>query len=411
MLPKRLTSPLAIDTAFAVVFVLLLYPSTAASVAGAGGILVLVGFGVALAIRRRSPSRSLALAWVLAVVQMAASIVALPLNVAVFGVLYAGAAYGDRALRRAALASALVGGIIAAVYLTWVNEDPLISTGGDTGDDVYQFTFILFGLWAVLGLSWALGRLSYARRTAIESRHARELAQLEQAQAQNDIVVEQERNRIARDMHDIVAHSLAVVIAQADGARYVRAVDPGAVDDALTTISATARDALGDVRVLLGQLRHSEDDLATPALADLGALIERMRAAGLRIDASLCDDPVHVGAAAQLALFRIAQESLTNALRHGAPAKPVTLTLGSDVDGLELVVKNALGTPSASDGHVGHGVVGMRERAALSGGVCTCGMDGDAWTVRVWIPAATTRGNPRSDDTRESPHRRQGEPT
>ncbi len=397
MLPKRLTSPLAIDSAFAVVFVVLLYPSTAAGSAGPGGTAVLIAFGAALAVRRRSPAWSLALAWTLAVVQMAGSVVSLPSNVAVFGVLYAAAAYGDRTLRRLGLASAVIGGVVAAVYLTWVNEDPLISTGGDTGDDVYQFTFIVFGLWAVLGLSWALGRLSYARRTAIESRHARELAELEQARAQNDIVVEQERNRIARDMHDIVAHSLAVVIAQADGARYVRAVDPGAVDDALTTISATARDALGDVRVLLGQLRHSEDDLATPALADLGALIDRMRAAGLRIDAPRIDEsvgeqPVHVGAAAQLALFRIAQESLTNALRHGDPDQPVTVKLESDSDGIELVVKNAPGTPIASGGHVGHGVVGMRERATLSGGVCTCGMDGDSWTVRVWIPAPTTKG-------------------
>ena len=397
MLRKRLTSPQAIDIAYAVVFVLI-FSASATGMVGAPGLVVLIGFGVALALRRRSPAVSLALAWLLAVVQMAGSIVNLSTNVAVFGILYATAAYGDLVLRRLGLASAILGGAIAAAYLTWWSVDPFISTGGEPGGSIEQFAITLFGLWAALGLSWALGRLSFARRTAIESRHARELAELEQARAQNDIVVEQERNRIARDMHDIVAHSLAVVIAQADGARYVRTVDPEAVDNALTTISATARDALGDVRVLLGQLRHSEDDLATPALADLGALIDRMRAAGLQIDATLCDDLVQVGAAAQLALFRIAQESLTNALRHGDSTRPVTVTLQSEHDGLELIVKNTPGTTTESHSHddhphLGHGVVGMRERATLSGGVCTCGMDGDSWVVRVWIPASTTKGN------------------
>lgn len=386
MLRTRLASSQTIDVVYAVVFVLVFYQATVRGVSGTPGLAMLVGFGVALAIRRRSPRWSLALAWLLAIVQMASSVLVLSSNVAIFAILYCSAAYGDRILRRVGLSSAIVGGVVAAWYLTYVSKDPFVS-GDEAVGTVQQFAVILAALWAVLGLSWALGRLSYARRTAIESKHARELAELEQARAQNDVAIEQERNRIARDMHDIVAHSLAVVIAQADGARYVRAVDPEAVDTALTTISSTARDALGDVRVLLGQLRHSEDDLPTPALADLERLLDRMRAAGLRIDASLVDAPVGIGAGAQLALFRIAQESLTNALRHGDTSQPVTVVLTGEGGGVELVVKNVPGSTSVQAGHVGHGVVGMRERAALSGGVCTAGLDDGTWTVRVWIPA------------------------
>lgn len=385
MLWKRLTSRQAVDIAYAVVFVLVLYPSTVRGASGTAGVAVLLGFGVALAIRRRSPRWSLVLAWALAVVQMAGSVLVLSSNVAIFGILYCSAAYGDRVLRRVGMASAVVGGVIAASYLTYVKEDPFDS-GTPSDGGLEQFAVMLAALWAVLGLSWALGRLSYARRSAIEASHARELAELEQARTQNDIAIEQERNRIARDMHDIVAHSLAVVIAQADGARYVRAVDPEAVDTALTTISATARDALGDVRVLLSQLRHSEDDLPTPALDDIGRLIERMRAAGLRIDADLADTPVTVGAAAQLALYRIAQESLTNALRHGDTTRAVSVSVENSPAGVELVVANSLPT-SDRPAHHGHGVLGMRERAALSGGICTAGPDDGRWTVRVWIPA------------------------
>ncbi|AYJ51728.1 sensor histidine kinase [Rhodococcus sp. P1Y] len=382
---KRLTSRQAVDTAYAVVFVLVLFQATVRGVSGSPGLAILAGFGLALAIRRRSPRLSLALAWALAVVQMAGSVLVLSSNVAVFGILYCSAAYGDRLLRRLGLASAVVGGIVAAWYLTYVSHDPFVS-GDEAVGNLQQFVIVLAALWAVLGLSWALGRLSYARRSAIEAAHAQELAELEQARAQNDIAIEQERNRIARDMHDIVAHSLAVVIAQADGARYVRAVDPEAVDTALTTISATARDALGDVRILLAQLRHSEDDLPTPALTDIGRLLDRMRAAGLRIDASLSDAPVTIGAAAQLALYRIAQESLTNALRHGDTERPVSFTVETDSTGVELIVVNSLTTSSHTEHH-GHGVVGMRERAALSGGVCTAGAADGRWTVRVRIPA------------------------
>ncbi|WP_316313707.1 sensor histidine kinase, partial [Clavibacter michiganensis] len=137
------------------------------------------------------------------------------------------------------------------------------------------------------------------------------------ARALQDVVVEQERNRIARDMHDVVAHSLAVVIAQADGARYARLVDPEAADEALRTISTTARQALGDVRILLAQLRHSEDDAPQPELKELSDLIDQMRSTGLTIEFVETGQPGEFGTGQQLAVYRIVQEALTNVLRHG----------------------------------------------------------------------------------------------
>ncbi|OZD01125.1 two-component sensor histidine kinase [Rhodococcus sp. 06-235-1A] len=391
MLRKRSISRQVLDIAYAVVFVLLLLSSTLNGVSGTAGAGILVGFGVALAVRRRSPRWSLALAWVLAIVQMVSGVLPLSADTAIFAILYCSAAYGDSVLRRVGLASAVGGGVIAALYMAYVDGNPF----GPPTEEGYQeprlaqFALLLAGLWAMLGLSWALGRLAYARRTAIESAHARELAEVHQARAEHEVAIEQERNRIARDMHDIVAHSLAVVIAQADGARYVRTVDPAAVDTALTTISDTAREALSDVRVLLGQLRHSQGDLPTPGPGDLERLFDQMRATGLNIDSSIDPTEVSLGAGTHLALYRIAQESLTNALRHGDPDRPVTVTIESDSAGIELTVRNSVLPGRSAPESSGHGVAGMKERAGLSGGTYSASGDDASWTVTAWLPATT----------------------
>ncbi|OZC67126.1 two-component sensor histidine kinase [Rhodococcus sp. 15-725-2-2b] len=396
MLRKRSISRQVLDATYAVVFVLLLLPSTLSGPYGSSGAGVLVGFGVALAIRRRSPRLSLALAWVLAVVQMVGGVLPLSADTAIFAILYCSAAYGDSVVRRFGLASAVGGGVIAALYLAYVDGNPFgpPTEEGYQEPRIAQFALLLAGLWAMLGLSWALGRLAYARRTAIESAHARELAEVHQARAEHEVAIEQERNRIARDMHDIVAHSLAVVIAQADGARYVRAIDPAAVDTALTTISDTARDALTDVRVLLGQLRHSQGDLPNPTPDDLERLFDQVRATGLTIDSSIDTTSVSLGAGAHLALYRIAQESLTNALRHGDPDKPVSVTIESDSAGIELTVRNTVRSVRSASESGGHGIAGMKERASLAGGMCTASGDGSSWTVTAWLPAAgsSTKG-------------------
>ncbi|OZD81401.1 sensor histidine kinase [Rhodococcus sp. 05-339-2] len=396
MLRKRSISRQVLDATYAVVFVLLLLPSTLSGPYGSSGAGVLVGFGVALAIRRRSPRLSLALAWLLAVVQMVGGVLPLSADTAIFAILYCSAAYGDSVVRRFGLASAVGGGVIAALYLAYVDGNPFgpPTEEGYQEPRIAQFALLLAGLWAMLGLSWALGRLAYARRTAIESAHARELAEVHQARAEHEVAIEQERNRIARDMHDIVAHSLAVVIAQADGARYVRAIDPAAVDTALTTISDTARDALTDVRVLLGQLRHSQGDLPNPTPDDLERLFDQVRATGLTIDSSIDTTSVSLGAGAHLALYRIAQESLTNALRHGDPDKPVSVTIESDSAGIELTVRNTVRSVRSASESGGHGIAGMKERASLAGGMCTASGDGSSWTVTAWLPAAgsSTKG-------------------
>jgi len=178
------------------------------------------------------------------------------------------------------------------------------------------------------------------------SRRAQVEAEASHAIAHREMLIEQERTRIARDMHDVVAHSLAVVIAQADGARYARASDAGAVDTALLTIAATARSALGDVRVLLAQLRADGPVGPQPGLVDLETLYAQLRASGLRLRVQQAGAPGDLPAGQQLAIYRIVQEALTNALRHGDRSADVRVRLAWTPDAVELGIRNDLPAPA-----------------------------------------------------------------
>ncbi|SNS46725.1 sensor histidine kinase [Rhodococcoides kyotonense] len=383
---------IVVDVGFALAFTVLFF-AAAVEHNGVGATIVLLGYGVALGLRRLSPVLALGLSWICAIGQMAAGLGTQAGNIAILFVLFATAAYGSPRLRKVGLASVVLGGVVAALFLTFVGGDQgfLYEGTRSVGEYTRQLLIVLVGSWAVLGLSWSLGRIALANRTSIEEKHQRALAEMEQAQALQDVAVEHERNRIARDMHDIVAHSLAVVIAQADGARYARVSDPESVDTALSTISTTARDALRDVRGVLAQLRHNTDDAPATESQDLSTLVERMRTAGLRIDFDGPGDTSALGAGGQLTLYRIAQEALTNALRHGDSSHAVSMSLTCDDAGTTMTVRNRV---RAAESTGGHGLIGMRERAALSGGTLTASLDEGVWTLVARLPAAEIQVGP-----------------
>jgi signal transduction histidine kinase len=188
-------------------------------------------------------------------------------------------------------------------------------------------------------------------------------------------------------MHDVVAHSLAVVIAQADGARYAAKADPKAVDEALSTISSTARGALGEVRLLLGQLRHAQDEGPQPGLEDLERMIEHLRGSGLMIAFETRGMPLALGAGQQLAVYRIVQEALTNILRHGDVTREAVVRFDWKQTDLEVTITSSLtSSPRTAELRVGHGLAGMRERAALVGGQLTTDVDDKNFVVRAVIP-------------------------
>jgi len=404
------TYQLVVDSSTALVFFLIAWPiETVLVETGAFGLeyrlgsvghlwfggLIAALFSGALAVRRLSPPIALGLAWVGALLQMGLGRPPSFSDLAIFGVLFATAAYGTRVVYWAGFASALVGALVITVYLF---AGPAFAGGGLTWQTLPLALMTLIAAAFALGLSWTIGALVRSAVRARENRAA-------QQRAEAETVAEQERVRIARDMHDVVAHSLAVVIAQADGARYAAAADPAVATEALATISTTARSALADVRLLLGQLRHRQGDGPQPTIADLEEVYAQVRAAGvpLRVDV----DPAPPGeppAAVQLAVYRILQEALTNALRHGAAGGSVDVGLSWLPDRVELSVRNSLRSTTAEPSQraaspardrpfatargesPGHGIIGMRERAQLAGGTLDAGAEGAGFVVQAVIP-------------------------
>ncbi|MGC5221262.1 sensor histidine kinase [Micromonospora sp. DT81.3] len=344
------------------------------------GITVALMMTGALAVRRWSPGISLAVAWFGAVLQMLAGLNPRLSDVAIFAVLYVTAAYGTRLVFWLGFASSLVGALVITIYLTL---GPFLGSSGVSWSSIPTALAVLVAAGFALLLSWTVGALV---RTAFRARDNRAA----QVRAESDAIAEQERVRIARDMHDVVAHSLAVVIAQADGARYAAASDPSAATAALTTISTTARAALADVRLLLTRLRHSEGIEPQPTLADLEGLYADVRAAGLEVSVDVDPAPrSEPGAGVQLAVFRILQEALTNALRHGAGSR-ADVRLAWHPDRVDLEVRNPVGqarvpVPAAGQGH---GLIGMTERAQLAGGRLEATERDGVFVLSATIPIA-----------------------
>jgi signal transduction histidine kinase len=213
------------------------------------------------------------------------------------------------------------------------------------------------------------------------SRRAR-LAALEvERDQQAEIGAARERARIARDLHDVVAHSLAVMVAQADGGRYAAPADPGAASLALAQIAETGRDALAQMGRLLGVLRAGEED------ADLPGLVRRLAGAGLPVELEVEGPARELPAEVQSCVHRVAQEALTNVLKHaGAPRRVevVLRYLDSEVD---LTVRDDGRGTAAGDGR-GHGLAGMRERVALHRGTVRAGpRAGGGYEVSARVPA------------------------
>ncbi|KQQ27640.1 hypothetical protein ASF54_02320 [Frondihabitans sp. Leaf304] len=416
---RRLTSrQLAFDVAVAVVTALVTLPFDYR--ANAFSLIITGGMVVALAFRRISPAAALSLAWATAAFEMLTLSTPQVSNLAICAVLYATAAYGSSRVKWLGLGSVGIGAALGMFYVTFarlalfgVPHD--VTNATDLVQLLLQIGVTFLGFLALLGLPWVGGQLVRTRLAARESRDAQLIAEREALRAENDaaraareaaraerdIAVEQERSRIARDMHDVVAHSLAVVIAQADGARYAYQADPTSVEQSLSTIAATARESLVEVRVLLGQLRHSQGAAPQPVLGDLEKLVDQMTAAGLSIDLRSSGTPGQLGSNRQLAIYRIVQESLTNVLRHGDRTSTVEVLFDWRPDDLIIVVASTMQPAAPIDPNAltssgqfrpderrGHGIVGMRERATLAGGTLTTHQAGGSFIVRATIPTA-----------------------
>ena len=315
---------------------------------------------------------------------------------------YSAAAFGTRLQSRAVLGIGIVGAAVAAVdwSVRWITNwsQALVSMG---------FAFIFLAMF--VGVAWVLGDV-VRRRKAVVARLQEQNRALARDQAQRSrLAAQAERAAIAREMHDVVAHSLAVVVVQADGALYAaRAAleqppgigpDRAALERAaatLETLAQTARTSLGETRKLVGVLREegsAAEYSPLQGLAHLDELAQRVRDSGVPVElvvrGAVDDLPKEV----DLAAFRVVQEAFTNALQHAGPDATVRVDVTRSPSVLLVrVVDDGLGLASDADGE-GNGILGMSERVDVLGGSVTAGPRAHGgWEVMATIPLGRRAG-------------------
>lgn len=237
--------------------------------------------------------------------------------------------------------------------------------------DASDFSFML----AFVGASVVAGRaLGGARFDAVEQQRRAERLERERQQREQAAIAE-ERARIARELHDVIGHSVGVMGVQAGAVRRVLPADLAEEREALRSVERTGREAVSEVHRLLGMLRSDDGDppgfAPQPTVRDLDAVAERLRAAGLTVDLELEGDLASLAPGLDLAAFRIVQEALTNALKHAGRAHVCARVRCDDRNVTIDVTDDGPGSAAGDVG--GHGIIGMRERAALYGGELTAG--------------------------------------
>jgi signal transduction histidine kinase len=254
------------------------------------------------------------------------------------------------------------------------------------------------GIWtSAVGVPFVAGRVVGSRvaLTRELEANAQRLEREQQERARH--AAAEERNRIARELHDVVAHSVSVMVIQTQAARRVAVTDREAARVALSSVQSCGRDALTEMRRMIGVLRHGDEELAgatsAPALSQLGALVARARAAGLPVELRIDGEPRELTPGLDLVAFRVVQEALTNAIKHAGPARAVvrvTFTTGA----VELEISDTGRGPAPAHGAPdapGQGLVGMRERLVLYGGELETGRAGrGGFRVRARIPLRET---------------------
>jgi signal transduction histidine kinase len=433
-----------VDLSATLLVALVFVPSSAAFAPNAGvvGTNLSGGWGAAWAVallaplpwRRTRPVASAVAVFAAALGHLLAGyLLLMPADFAVLVALYSVTVYGPRWAHRTAIVSSLVGALVLGLALG-------LHTGGLTDLAITVAFSSTFGGVTFLAV-WAFGLARRSRRETIAALVDRTQRLEVERDQQAQIATAAERARIAREMHDIVAHSLSVIIAQADGGRYAASTDPAAAQRALTTVSETGRAALADMRRLLGVLRADAprsvlgrapepggaprpDQVGAPTsgapgpapgpgpgpgpgstavpealertpqpdTADIEQLVAQVRDSGLRVSLVRVGQPRTLPPGAGLTVYRVCQEALTNVLKHAGPDPAVTVVVRWGATTLDLEVEDDGRGASAvaTDGPAhpgGFGLLGMRERAALFGGTVSVGpRPGGGFRVHLVLP-------------------------
>ncbi|VXB19394.1 sensor histidine kinase [Aeromicrobium sp. 9AM] len=359
--------------------VLLLIPLLVYVFTGTAQSLLDIALILPLAMRRRAPVATFTVICLLLLAQAVVFDTPHYGDIALLVSLHAVAAYGPMWAVSASLGTGFLGAAVAGVR--WAQSM------SDVGEAISYFV----PLSALVVAAWMLGYLARTRRAYVAGLEER-AEQLERDAAQQaQIATAAERARIAREMHDVVAHSLSVMVIQADGALYAAQKRPEVAIETLRTISETGRSSLAEMRGLLGLLR--DDDFGhqpmtpLPRGADISELVEQLRGSGLAVELTVLGDLDRLDAATGLTVYRIVQEALTNTLKHAGPDVTAAVDLRITTDSVRIQVDDDGRGGTATDDGQGHGMLGIRERIAVHAGEVEAGpRPGGGFRVHAVIP-------------------------
>jgi len=380
--------PTVVDTAWALLLLLLTGMQLRGNGPGYQPRSVFVPMSVLLcalvAIRRRWPDAAVAAGIAVGLLQIAVHLHPGVPDCALLALAYTAAALGTRWTSRVALAAAVLGGPLLELrfHVSRGSDAPQLGAG--------------LLLATPLVACWVLGRLTRTRRAYYAELEDRAARLERERDAKSQIAVAAERARIARELHDVVAHNVSVMIVQADGAAYVMDTAPEQARKALEHIAGTGRQALEEMRRLLGVLRSSDaagEYVPQPGVEQLPELLDQVRRAGLPVAFAVEGEPRPLPRGVELTAYRIVQEALTNARKHAGPEARAGVRVGFDRSGMRVVVEDdGAGSQErlvreGGEDRLGHGLIGMRERVGMVGGRLEAGpREGGGFRVDAYLP-------------------------
>ncbi|MEV8375275.1 sensor histidine kinase [Kribbella sp. NPDC056861] len=330
----------------------------------------LVGFGmlVPLVWRRSHPELVFFTVSGVAVLQWLAGAQLQPGNVGLLIALYAISVYGEVRFSRIALGIGGLG-VLMATARYW------------SSSDWRQQITMMVALGALVFGVWAFGERRRTRGLYVAQLEERAIQAERDRDRESKLAVSNERTRIAREIHDVVAHGLSIMIVQADGGLYAADASPEQAKKALATIGDTGRASLTEMRKMLGLLKQDtqpeldpDQPRPQPGISSLPELVENVRQAGLTVDYEVTGTSRDLPALLGLTTYRIVQEGLTNTLKHAGPGAHTSVHLDFGREMLTVVVTDdGRGGGVAPSHDPGHGLVGMRQRASISGGTVNAG--------------------------------------
>jgi len=353
---------------------------------------LVVGLGMAVAagLHRRAPGVALLLVWLAGAYQLAFGVDVMLVELAVMVVAFGCARWGQTTVVWASGLSIPIGSVAAMVFIR-SHGFPIGETVGTLLYEIrYRFwptgstavtAWILVALVgaALLVVPWLVGLVLRARATASEREIARQVAVREAEQAQEIARLREEQASLARDVHDVVGHSLAVILAQAESAQFRDDTDTSALQQSMRDIAASARTSLQDVR----QVLSGTADATTPATGGLDSLIDGVRASGHEVHDGVTGTPRPLPPELDVVAYRVLQEMLTNAIKHGQRDTPVTVARRWGPAELRIEVGNVTHSPPHE---AGQGLIGMQRRLDAVGGHLDVRRDGERFSAVATIP-------------------------